>query len=253
MALSDQVLALSEQILDRLGQSHDFYKHTRQAWRLVQQLAHTGHSVGIVDALSNQPVPVPDLEQLAQLYVTNHLPVAIFKSLSSILEDWVIGLIRLRLEAHPEDLDPDYDRSTGRSRKKKGEETQIPLSLVLRLPDRDAILRHEIDRVVRSLSYKSMDDWFSYLERRLTLGYPTETEKAKLKEMKAARDVLEHNRGVVNHEYLSKTESFSRYADGDEIQIDEPYLLSCFELLQQVVKSMTGAVIQAISDPLPPQ
>ena len=45
--------------------------------------------------------------------------------------------------------------------------------------------------------------------------------------MKAARDCLEHNRGVINQDYLNKAGTAARYAEGDSVQIDEPYLMAC--------------------------
>jgi hypothetical protein len=172
MPLPDEIRGLADEILSRLRESHDFYVHTRQAWRVVQQLALTGHPVGLVDTASGQDLPPLDLDPMAQRYVTVHLPESVFKGLSGLLEDWVLGLTRLWLKAHPEDLDLDYDSSTGRTRKKKQEEVRIPLSHILHSPDRDAILSVEIERVVRDLTYERPDKWFRYLERRLSLGCP---------------------------------------------------------------------------------
>ena len=39
MPLSDDIRSLADQVLDRVGEAREFYVHSRQAWRLVQQLA----------------------------------------------------------------------------------------------------------------------------------------------------------------------------------------------------------------------
>jgi len=72
MPLPDAIRDLADQILGRLDEARDFYLHTRQAWRLVQQIAHEGRSVGIVDTATGQEVPAPGLEPMAQRYVTVH-------------------------------------------------------------------------------------------------------------------------------------------------------------------------------------
>ncbi len=47
MPLPDEIRDLADGILSRLDEAHEFYLHTAQAWRVDQQIAHEGHSVGI--------------------------------------------------------------------------------------------------------------------------------------------------------------------------------------------------------------
>ena len=70
---------------------------------------------------------------------------------------------------------------------------------------------------------------------------PGRDSPGKLYEMKAARDCLEHNRGVINRDYLNKAGTAARYAEGDLVQIDEPYLMECFTLLRDVIVAMAAA------------
>jgi hypothetical protein len=65
--------------------------------------------------------------------------------------------------------------------------------------------------------------------------------------MKAARDVLEHNRSIVAQEYLDKAGAAARFGLGDTIQIDETYLLNCFTLLRDVVNAMAIAATRRSS------
>ena len=251
MPLPDEIRALADHVLGRLDEARDFYAHTQQAWRLVQRIAHDGHPVGIIDMASGRDVPAQDLETRTQRYVTVHLSESVFKNLSGLLEDWVLGLVRLWLTAHPEALDTEFNKSTGRTRKRRQEEIQIPLSRVLALPDRDAILGVEIERIVRDLTYERPDKWFRYLDRRLGLGCPDEKQRGDFFEMKAARDALEHNRGVTNQDYINKSGAAARYAVGAIVQIEEPYLLQCFESLRPVIETMAVAAIEKSSGPPP--
>ena len=84
------------------------------------------------------------------------------------------------------------------------------------------------------------------------LGRPDENRRGELCEMKAARDVLEHNRGVAGNDYIDKAGNFARCTVGEMIQIDEPYLLRCIASLRQSVESMVRARIRRSSGPSSP-
>jgi hypothetical protein len=253
MPLSIDIRSLADQIVNRLDEAREFYVHSRQAWRLVQQLARKGRPVGIVDLATKRQLPTGDLESRAQKYVTVQLAESTFRELSSLLEDWILGLIQLWLTAYPEDIDLSFDPATGKRRGKKQEEVQIPLSRLLHLRDCGAVLDGVIERIVRDLTYERPEKWFQYIDNRLHFGCPDTNQRTRLYEMKAARDCLEHNRGVINQDYLNKARTAARYAEGEHIQIDEPYLMGCFALLRDVTVSMAGAAVGIASGPKPPR
>jgi hypothetical protein len=219
----------------------------------VRRLARKGRPVGIVDLATKRPLPSGNLESRVERYVTVRLAESTFRELSSLLEDWILGLVRLWLTAYPEDIDLSFDPATGQHRGKKQEEVQIPLSRLLHLRDCTAILGGLIERTVRDLTYERPEKWFRYLDSRLSLGCPDTTQRAGLYEMKAARDCLEHNRGVINRDYLDKAGTAARYAEGELVQIDEPYLMACFALLRGVVEVMAAAAAGIASGPKPPR
>ena len=247
MPLPENIRNLAEQILRRLDEARDFYLHTRQAWRVVQQIAHEGRSVGIVDTASGLEVPAPDLEPMAQRYVTVHLSESAFKGLSGLLEDWIVGLTGCWSTAYPVQLDAAYNEATERTRSQRREEIQVPLSEILAAPDRDAIIRGVVERVVRELSYRRPAQWFRFLDSRVNLGCPDENQRGTLCELKAARDALEHSGGLVGPDYIDKAGPFARYVEGDTIPIEEPYLLQCFALLRKVIEVMAEAAIRRSS------
>ena len=115
--------------------------------------------------VERRDVPAPDLEPLAQRYVTVHLAESTFKGLSGILEDWIIGLSRLWLAAFPAQLGAAYAEAVERGRSQRREEIQVPV----RRPDaaeRDAILGGvPADR--RELAYRRPDQWFRFLDNRV--------------------------------------------------------------------------------------
>jgi hypothetical protein len=247
MPLSDEIRDLAEGILGRLDEARDYYLHTQQAWRVVQRVAEEGRSVGIFNSATGQDVPASDLEPMAQRYVSVHLTESAFKALSGYLEEWVMGLARLWLTAYPIQLDTAYNDATERPRSQRREEIQVPLSEILAAPDRAAILEGVVDKVVRELAYRRPLQWFRFLDNRVNLGCPDDSQKGTLCEMKAARDTLEHSGGLVGSDYIDKAGSFARYAEGERIQIEEPYLLDSFALLRLVVGAMTEAALRRSS------
>jgi hypothetical protein len=104
-----------------------------------------------------------------------------------------------------------------------------------------------VERVVRDLAYRRPDQWFRFIDNRVNLGCPDEAQRVALCEMKAARDVLEHNRGVVGQDYLEKAGAAARFAAGETVEIDEPYLLGRFTLLRNVIEAMADAAIRRAS------
>jgi hypothetical protein len=219
----------------------------------VQKLARKGRPIEIIDLATKRSLPTGDLDSRVERYVTVRLAESTFRELSSLLEDWILGLIRLWLTAYPEDLDLNFDPATGRRRGRKHEEVQIPLSRLLHLRDCAAILDALIERTIRDMTYERPEKWFRYLDSRVSLGCPDASERARLYEMKAARDCLEHNRGVINRDYLDKAGTAARFAEGQLVRIDEPYLMACFALLRGVVEVMAGAAAGIASGPKPPR
>ena len=58
------------------------------------------------------------------------------------------------------------------------------------------------DRELNELKYDRPMAWFDYLNRIVKLGCPTVEEIERFAEMKAARDLLIHNSGIVNFRYV---------------------------------------------------
>ncbi|MGP0064121.1 MAG: hypothetical protein ACLQGP_11050 [Isosphaeraceae bacterium] len=201
------------------------------------------------DRASSQEIPAPDLKPMAQRYVKIHLAESVFKGLSGLLEDWIMGLARVWLSGYPVQLDTAYNDAADRTRSQRRDEILVPLSEILAAPDRDAILGGVVERVVRELAYRRPVHWFRFIDNRVNLGCPNEDQRGALGEMKAARDVLEHSRGVVGPDYIDKAGAFARYTLGDYVQIDEPYLLQCFALLREVVETMADAAIRRSAGP----
>lgn len=79
------------------------------------------------------------------------------------------------------------------------------------------------------------------------MGCPAEDEIDALAEIKAARDILEHNAGVVNETYRKKAGKSARYEIGEHVEIDDAYHLESWRLIKKVVRDVTSAAIVRLS------
>jgi hypothetical protein len=112
---------------------------------------------------------------------------------------------------------------------------------VLKARDRDEIIAGVLLKQLNELKYGSLRGWFDALNKAVKLGCPTEDEADALAELKATRDILEHNSGVANDTYVRKAGKRARYAAGDHVEIDDNYHLASWRLIKKVVADLTTA------------
>ena len=202
MSLADQIRGLAGRVQEGLRISWDFYDHTKASWQATKELARGGDAVNIRDRQTGAILSATELDGLAQRYVTVNLAESVFKDLASLLEDWVFGLLEVWLLAYPKGIPNKKDKP-------------VPLADLLEAGDFDTILRDVVRRELLSIAYKRPAEWFDYLHDRVDLGCPTADQIKGLAEIKASRDVLIHNRGIVNRTYLEMTDDRARFRDGD--------------------------------------
>ncbi len=92
-----------------------------------------------------------------------------------------------------------------------------------------------------SLFYAKPSAQFEYLEKVVDIEID-ELLKESWIEIKATRDLLVHNSGVINRLYLSKAGNQSRGEDGEEIPINKEYI----EQSMSTVKSIVGRICSHI-------
>ncbi len=170
------------------------------------------------------------LGRLAQKYIAGYLAESVFQIQVALFEDFFFGLLGLWLTAYPDGI-PD-----------KGKKA-VDLGTILDAPNKPAILQAVVDRELDGLKYKRPAAWFRYLDDRVKLGGPTDEQVERLAEIKASRDILVHNRGVVHEVYLDKAGPRARSGLGDRVEIDEPYLRGVGALIATVVADLSAAAI----------
>ena len=230
MALIDEIPRLRDDCLSSLDASHNYYAHTKSAWRLVQQMVRQGHKVTIRNQATGNTVDETELSGLAQDYVTGYLASATFQHFVSLFEQFVFDLLRAWLTEYPVSLSGN----------------QLLFRTVLDAADKNEIVAAVVQKEVRGLAYKRVADWFVFLEKIAKLECPTEDQIRQLAEIKASRDVLVHNNGIANSIYIDKSMGLARFADGETLELPEHYHRESWRLIKQVVSDLTDAAINKV-------
>ena len=189
----------------------------------------------------------PALSVLSRGYVSGYLAESLFQHYVSLFEDYTFALIGHWLMAYPQGI-VGLDDDKGDEKLKKTDKL-VPMSFIIDNEDRDRILRAVIERELDRLKYRRLTAWFDYLNKRAKLGAPSRDQIERLAELKASRDVLAHNGGIVNQTYINKAGNKARYADGDRLEIQKQYLRDCWLLIIDVVRETSKAAIEKLSKP----
>lgn len=227
MPLAHDLSQHRDMILSDLDAAHDFYAHTRQAWAIVQTQIGLGRRVSMRNRATGSRVSNDELAHRARNYVAEQLAAASFQQFVSLFEDFMFGVVRLWLGAFPHSLG----------------NRQMTFQDAISAGDLEGITREIIEREIRSISYRRVRDWFSSLETLVKLGCPSEADIQYLAEIKASRDILVHNRSIVNKTYTEKAGTMSRFSFGERLTIPEQYHQESWMLIRKVVTEVAGAAI----------
>lgn len=95
---------------------------------------------------------------------------------------------------------------------------------------KEKILNREIDEIMR----KSYTVWFDLFKEHKMNVDCCSCEYDFLTELYATRNIIVHNRGIVNEQYLKNVKT-SKYVLGEKIYIDNSYILKAFECIKTII------------------
>ncbi len=225
MPLADDIRGLKDRVLADLRDAHDYFADSTLAWATVQKDIAAGAAIANHNVVTGTVTTPVELLNKSRRYITEYLAESTFQQFITIFENFLFAFLRLWLQAYPQSL------------KKK----QIDFEGVLDAPDKDAIILLFINKELNEVLYKRPSDWFTYLEDKVKLGYPTPAEIERFAEAKASRDVLAHYQGIANKTYTFKAGPLARYKEGDRIDIPEPYHREVWELLCKITADIAVA------------
>jgi hypothetical protein len=226
--LQGRVLALRDRLREDLRRSAVYLFESQLLWMRVVAGAidgmtqeYTSDEFGFVTNLGT-------LKSNAIPFLGEQLPNSVLFQAVSAFESFLFDVIGAWLTEFPESL---------------GRKT-VAVRTVLETATRDELLDEIVRRELLEIAYGKPADWFEYIRSRMGVPAPTDADIGRIAEAKAARDVLMHNRGVVNRLYVAKSGTHARYAEGEVLHLPEPYLSGVLRLLTAVAdrlcQSLTG-------------
>jgi hypothetical protein len=227
MSLAVQIQAHLDRANADLDEVHNFYDHTKGVWRICHLSVTEGRKFEFTNTATNTRVDQDQVLGLAHHYATQFLASFTFQRFVAIFETFAFEVLRSFLIQYPQRLS----------------QKEIKFRTVLSSSDIPSLLAKVVDHEINQLKYEKPSEWFDYFENTLRLARPTREEMDKIAEIKACRDILEHNRGIVNSTYVQKAGKEARYKAGDKLEIPEPYHRSSWELIKNAVNEMAAAGI----------
>jgi hypothetical protein len=232
VAIDDDIDELAERARNDLDDLFNFGAHIHLIWKQFVVWAHQGNKFKSKNIYTEKEVSEAELIELYRRYRTDYLHSLSFQHLVALFEAFLFDLLRLLHADDPRHLN-----------KKK----QLEVGVALSAPDRHALVLLIADRELNELKYKRPSEWFEYLNGIVDLGCPTADEINLLSEIKASRDLLVHNMGLVNSIYLDKAAASARYKIGEKVVIDTPRFNEAWKLVKKVVDDISAAAKARLS------
>jgi hypothetical protein len=227
MHVADELGVIAEQAHRELDAVHDFYEQSKSVWQSFKVFVDQGNSVISQNVATGTIANQGELVALAPRYIREYLATFTFRHFVSTFEAFLFNFLHHLLRHNPWQF----------------AKSRLEFEGVLRAADRDEIISGVITEQLNKLKYDNLREWFVALEKAVTLDCPSADEIEALAEVKAARDILEHNAGLVNEIYLRKSGRKARYAAGDHVEIDDPYHLLSWRLIKKVVSDVSTATV----------
>ena len=227
MPVTDDLRGIAKRANGELDAVHDFFVHSKAVWRSFVLFVNDGYRTEVDNAATGTRIDQDELVRLAPQYTQAYLATFTFRQFVSAFETFLFEFLHRLLKHNPWQ----FARST------------LEFQAVLEANSRDEIISGILRVKLNELRYGPLREWFGAVNKAAKLDCPSDDEIDALAEIKAARDVLEHNAGVANDIYCRKAKKKARYAPGDYVEIDDTYHLECWTLMKKVVADVTDAAI----------
>lgn len=231
MAIADDLRAIADRARRELVAVHDCFAQSVAIWDDFAERVRQGRALTMTNAVTGTTVDQHDLVRLAPDYLGRYLRVFTFKQFVSIFEAFFFDFLH-RLARH-------NPRQFARS--------QLDFEVVLDAADRDEIIATVLGKQLNELKYERPREWFAALNKIVKLDGPADDVIDALAEIKATRDLHEHNSGVVNETYLRKAGKKARFPADDFAEIDEPYHHASWSLLLKIADDLITAALARLA------
>lgn len=237
MPIGDDIRTVAERAERDLIRVADFLAHSEFVWGSFEDFVAKGHPSRCINEVTGNTADQHELIRLSSDYLSDYLKPYTFSRCVAIFETFLFDLLRLVLRHNPWQLG----------------KKQIEFSVVLNAADRDAVILAVVDRELNELKYEKLKDWFDYLNKAVRIDCPTAEEIEVLAEIKATRDILEHNAGIANDVYVTKAGRLARYRPGQHVELPDPYHRASWQTVRKVVDDVANAAVARLAPPPPPR
>lgn len=180
-----------------------------------------------------------ELKNIYERFITGEFYESFIVTAISQFESMLFEVLRLVIYAYPQKLTINIQGIQA--------ERNVPIEVLLQSDTLENALAEVIRRRINAVSYAAPKAYLEYLNSvaGITISDPAFLDYI---EIKAARDVIIHNAGVVNDVYLQKAGNNSRGLINDKLEIDFDYFNHCIATLKRV----SGIIQRDIEKNFPP-
>jgi hypothetical protein len=226
--VADQLRDLLRRTHSRLNDISDYLDHTRAVWESFRLRTAEGFVATGTSRATGHPFNHSDLVDFRETYEGEMIAPMILQRYLSAFESFMVGFLRLLLRESPGVL----------------ASKTIKLGDLLAKGSIDAVLDDAIEERILQATYGKPKDWFDFVNTIQRLGCPSDDEIARFAELKATRDVFEHNDGTANDVYLAKSGAKARFTLGRAVEVPDIYLFDARTLLTKMCEDMAAALLR---------
>jgi hypothetical protein len=240
-SIAQDIAKLKARSLDELQSLMEFRALTQFAYMMLytepQRLSRAklvvgyGH-FGPEAQLPDKVIRGPELPGILQSYEKEYLHELVTLQLVSLFEHFVFDVLRA--------LFLDDPRRLSSSR-------QVDVGTIVTASTRDVLLEQLAERELNELKYKNVDAWFERLRSLVSVAGPSADIVGALAELKATRDILVHNRAVINDIYLRKAGPRARGTLGDRIIVSGEYFRDSWHLVAGAIAKTGRQLCEKLS------
>jgi hypothetical protein len=227
MSIVDRLLELRKCATADIERLQDFHVFTGHSYNCYAQMVAAGHMIGTVtNVRTSTTLPYEQVADILLTYLDEDLPRVVLYQVVSDFEAFFFDFLKLLLQQNPHAL---------------SQRRQLTVQEVLAQPDLAKLISYLIERELHELQYKSVQEWFEYLEKVINLGLVGASEINRLAELKATRDIVAHHAGIANDIYVRKAGGLARACPGESLSVSRPYVYDSADFLKRLVSDLTDA------------
>ncbi len=127
---------------------------------------------------------------------------------------------------------------------------KIDFSLILNTKNKDELIQRIIAKYIDSIFYSSPAKYFETIQKMLAITFPDKI-KEQFSEIKATRDLLVHNSGIINSLYLTKSSKLARGAEGETVLLNNNYFDNSLRCMKKIITSTYLQLLEKYGDNTP--